>query len=103
MTFYLGVFILAILSIIINIGMVVFPWIASGGLDGLIMLLVIADMMMAIGAKTGNKGLLVPWLVLYMIYIVITCIAAPLLIYGATFAVDGIRFYFHINVPVPHS
>ena len=86
--------------------MVVFPWIAfphlsSGGLDGLIMLLVIAYIMMAIGAITGNKGLLVPWLVLYMIYIVITCIAAPLLIYGATFAVDEIRFYFHINAPHP--
>lgn len=83
-----------------------FPWIAfphlsSGGLDGLIMLLVIADILMAIGAKTGNRGLLVPWLVLYMIYIIITCIAAPLLIYGATFAVDEIRFHFHFNVPTP--
>ena len=54
-------------------------------------MLFIADIMLAIGAKTENKTLLVPWLVLYMIFIIVVCLLAPFLIYMAAYAVDELR------------
>ena len=54
-------------------------------------MLIVADIWMAVGAKTGRRVLLLPWLIFYMIYIVISCIAAPFLLYGATFALSEAR------------
>ena len=33
----------------------------------------------------------VPWLVLYMIYIIITCVAAPFLLYATTEGLRAVR------------
>ena len=91
-----GVFLLAILSIMINLGFMVFPTYAlshidSDGLSAWLMMLLIADIWMGVGARTGKRVLLVPWLVLYMIYILICFVTAPLLLYSATYAVKEAR------------
>ena len=91
-----GVFILAILSIAINLGFMMFPnyalpHIDPEGLSAWLLMLLIADIWMGVGARTGKRVLLVPWLVLYMIYIVISFVMAPLLLYGATYAIKEAR------------
>ena len=62
------------------------------GLTGWIFMLIMADIWMGVGAKTGRRVLLVPWLIFYMIYIVLACVAAPFLLYGATFALSEARY-----------
>ena len=91
-----GVFILAILSIAINLGFMIFPnyafpHIDPEGLSAWLLMLLIADIWMGVGARTGKRVLLVPWLVLYMIYIVISFVMAPLMLYGATYAIKEAR------------
>ena len=91
-----GVFILAILSIAINLGFMIFPnyalpHIDPEGLSAWLLMLLIADIWMGVGARTGTRLLLLPWLVFYMIYIVFTCIVAPFLLIGATYALQEAR------------
>ena len=67
-----GVFILAILSISINLGFMMFPAYAlphidPEGLSAWLLMLLIADIWMGVGARTGKRGLLVPWRVPYML------------------------------------
>ena len=56
------------------------------------MILMIADLGLALGARNGIKLLLLPWLILYMIHIVFSWILAPLIIFGAVTFVAHIRW-----------
>ena len=61
------------------------------GLSAWLLMLLIADIWMGVGAKTGKRVLLLPWLVLYMIYLLVSFVAAPLLLYSATYAIREAR------------
>ena len=87
---------LAVINVMINVGILVaptyiFPHLDNGGLTGWVIMLLIADIWLGVGAKTGKRVLLVPWLIMYMIYIILTCIAAPFLLLGATTALQEAR------------
>ena len=93
---FLGVFILAVINILINIGILIspsflFPHLDSEGQTGWVLMLLIADIWMGVGARTDTRLLLLPWLVFYMIYMVFTCIFKLYLLIGYAYLIQEAR------------
>ena len=93
-----GVFLLAMMSFILNLValtlpefMMMSPLFHTGGLHFWLLILITTDVGLAIGSKTSNKVLLIPWLVAYMIHILIACIIAPFILLAATEALRHAR------------
>merc|ERR1719153_605184 len=61
------------------------------GLKGWFMILLLCDLFLALGSRTSVRAMLLPWLILYMIHLVFSCILAPLLILLASTMVKEIR------------
>jgi len=93
-----GVFILAVVSMMINLVLMmapylVFPVVNQNGYQMWLLILLMCDISLAIGTKLGNKVLILPWLIAYMIMIIITCIAAPIIIIMSSLVVKEARSY----------
>ena len=92
-----GVFILSILSFLLNLVAItlpefmVSPMFDTNGLHFWLLILITTDVGLAIGSKTSNRVLLIPWLVAYMIHIVVTCFVAPTFLIGAVYALRHAR------------
>jgi len=61
------------------------------GLKGWFIILLLCDLFLALGSRTSVRAMLLPWLILYMIHLVFSCILAPLLILLASTMVKEIR------------
>ena len=93
-----GVFLLAVVSFLLNLAaltlpefMVMSPLFDTDGLHFWLLILITTDVGLAIGSKTSNRVVLIPWLVAYMIHIVITCFIAPFILLAATEALRHAR------------
>ena len=91
-------FLLALVSFLLNLlaltlpeFMMMSPLFDTDGLHFWLLILITTDVGLAIGCKTSNRVLLIPWLVAYMILIVITCIIAPFILLAATEALRHAR------------
>ena len=104
-----GVFILAVVSMMINMVLMmapylVFPVVNQNGYQMWLLILLMCDISLAIGTKLGNKVLILPWLIAYMIMIIITCIAAPIIIIMSSLVVKEARqAYFILSNSSPKS
>ena len=72
--------------------MMMSPVLLIDGLHFWLLILITTDVGLAIGSKTSNRVVLIPWLVAYMIHIVITCIIAPFILLAATEALRHARW-----------
>ena len=91
-------FLLSVVSFLLNLValtlpefMVMSPIFDTDGLHFWLLILITTDVGLAIGSKTSNRVVLIPWLVAYMIHIVITCIIAPFILLAATEALRHAR------------
>ena len=76
---------LAVTSMMINMILLmapylVFPIVNQNGYQMWLLILLMADISLAIATRLSNKVLILPWLISYMIMIIITCVAAPIII-----------------------
>lgn len=91
-----GVFVLSILNLIINLSLSVLPWVMvtvvdHNGYVAWLAILMSADLALAVGCKAGIRVLILPWLIIYMINIIFTCILAPVIVFLAVLAVNAMR------------
>ena len=87
-------FLLNLVALTLPEFMVMSPSISIYDTDDLffwLLILITTDVGLAIGCKTSNRVLLIPWMVAYMILIVITCIIAPFILLAATEALRHAR------------
>ena len=92
-------FLLSVVSFLLNLValtlpefMMMSPIFDTNGLHFWLLILITTDVGLAIGSKTSNRVVLIPWLVAYMIHIVITCIIAPFILLAATEALRHARW-----------
>jgi len=93
---------LAVFSMMINIILMmapylVFPMVNQNGYQMWLLILLMSDISLAIATRLSNKVLILPWLISYMIMIVITCVAAPVIIITAPLLVKEARSYSPID------
>ncbi|XP_023324117.1 uncharacterized protein LOC111698103 isoform X2 [Eurytemora carolleeae] len=91
-----GVFILSLLNLVVNITLLVLPWLVitlvdENGYKGWLIILMAADISLGIGAKTKNKVLLLPWMIIYIIHTLLTLVIGPLIIIGSILAATEFR------------
>eukprot|EP00090_Calanus_glacialis_P021608 TRINITY_DN33337_c0_g1_i3.p1 TRINITY_DN33337_c0_g1~~TRINITY_DN33337_c0_g1_i3.p1 ORF type:complete len:279 (+),score=104.59 TRINITY_DN33337_c0_g1_i3:175-1011(+) len=89
-----GVFMLAVVSMMINMILLmapylVFPIVNQNGYQMWLLILLMADISLAIATRVSNKVLILPWLISYMIMIIITCVAAPIIIIMSGMVVEA--------------
>ena len=91
-------FLLSVVSFLLNLValtlpefMMMSPIFDTDGLHFWLVILITTDVGLAIGSKTSNRRVLIPWLVAYMIHIVITCVMAPFILSSATEALIALR------------
>ena len=59
--------------------------------QGWLVILMVSDLGLALGARNNIKLLLLPWLITYMIHTVFTFLLAPLVVVGAVSLAHHIR------------
>ena len=97
----LGVFILSMMCFLLNLVAItlpefmVSPMFDTHGLHFWLLILITTDVGLAIGAKTSNRVVMIPWLVAYMIHIIVTCVIAPTILLGAVYALRHARSEYH--------
>ena len=88
---------LAVTSMMINMILLmapylVFPIVNQNGYQMWLLILLMADISLAIATRLSNKVLILPWLISYMIMIIITCVAAPIIIIMSGMVVQEARY-----------
>ena len=91
-----GCFVLAVLNLVVNLALLLLPWfmvtvVDHSGYVGWLAILMAADVGMAVGAKTGIKVLLLPWLIFYCINVVFSLLLAPIVIFLGVAAARALR------------
>ena len=70
----------------------VFPIVNQNGYQMCLLILLMADISLAIATRLSNKVLILPWLISYMIMIIMTCVAAPIIIMMSGMIVQEARY-----------
>ena len=88
---------LAVVSMMINMILLmapylVFPIVNQHGYQMWLLILLTAVISLAIATRLSNKVLILPWLISYMIMIIMTCVAAPIIIIMSGMVVQEARY-----------
>ena len=85
-------FLLNLVALTLPEFMMMSPIFDTNGLHFWLLILITTDVGLAFGSKTSKRVVLIPWLVAYMIHVVITCVMAPFILLSATEALLALRY-----------